>query len=106
MNEEVLKRWNDLGIGGVAINLGKDLNPTSNYFPERVRGDGLVEMTIEEHEGYDDSTPKEYMRFSFDGSNLLVSMTKSEKPFLGLIETGSMNMDELQESLTELVVRK
>jgi hypothetical protein len=106
MNKEIIDKWSELDAVTTITKLGKEINPTANYFPQKVREDGLVEMTVEEHDGYEDENPREYMRFSFDGNNLLVSMTKSEKPILKLIDVSYMDRTDFQKDLRDLVTRK
>jgi hypothetical protein len=102
---EIVKRWDDLGITDVATRLGEKLYPECNHFPRKVRNDGLLEMTAEEHDGFADENPVERMRFSFDGNNLLVSMSKNGEPSLNLISTSNLDRDSLQKSLEEIVIR-
>jgi len=106
MLKEIIDRWKDLEIQKIVEDLGKKLYPASNYFPQNICDDGLIEMTVEEHEGFDDENPREYMRFSFEGDHLLIRMTKNNKPFLALLETKNINSDELKENIQEFVARK
>lgn len=102
---EVMRKYNELGIVDMAGIFGKKLYPDSNYYHEKVRDDGLVEVVIEGHEGFEDENPREYMRFSFDGNNLLVSMSKNGEPSLDLISTVGLDKDALQKNLEDIVVR-
>lgn len=106
MNKEIIDRWNELEIQGVVEDLGKKLYPNSNYFAQKVSSDGLVEMTVEEHEGFEDDNPIEHMRFSFEGDHLLIRMTKNQKPVLALLETKNIDSSELKESIKEFVARE
>jgi hypothetical protein len=102
---EVMNRWNELGVANLVGVIGKKLYPGSNHCPVKVRGDGLVEMTVEQHDGFEDENPVEYMRFSFDGSNLLVSMSKDKDPSLQILKTEGLTKDTLMRSLQEVVIR-
>jgi hypothetical protein len=85
MKNEIFSEWQRLGIYETAKNIGQQKYPTSNHFPQIVHGDGLVEMSIEEHEGMEDEHPTQYMRFSFDGNNLVIRSSQDQKPKLDLI---------------------
>ena len=102
---EVMRKYNELGVMDTASVLGKKLYQDSNYCHEKVRDDGLVEVVIEGHDGFEDENSREYMRFSFDGNNLLVSMSKNGEPFLDLISTVGLDKDALQKNLEDIIVR-
>lgn len=106
MHKEIIDRWNDLKIQETVEDLGKKLYPESNSFAQRVSPDGLIEMTVEEHEGFEDDNPREHMRFSFEGDHLLIRMTKNQKPVLALLETRNINSSELKENIQEFVARE
>ena len=103
---EVLSKWNGLGIDNIVSSMADKFAPRSNHISgKKVREDGLVEMTVEEHEGFDDDIPQEHMRFSFDGTSLMVRMTVSERPFLGVIDTRGMTGETIKSGLEDLVLR-
>lgn len=105
MSRNILERWDGLGIDDIFSKIASEFAPTANRLFKEIREDGLVEITAEKHEGFSDDDPQKQMRFAFDGDNLMISMTVSEKPFLRLIDTRNLTKDTVGSSLRELIVR-
>lgn len=103
--KEIVDRWNDLGIADTVKTIVDEVCPEANFISQKTRKDGLVEIVAQEHDGFEDQNPNERMRFSFDGQNLLVSMSKNGEPALDLISTQNLDRSSFEKSLREIVVR-
>ena len=103
MKKEIFSRWQKLEIYDTVKSFGQKKYPESNYFPQKIQEDGLVEMSIEQHEGMEDDHPRQYMRVSFDGDNLVIRSTKNDEPKLELINVRNItNQQELKTTIQNL----
>lgn len=107
MIKETLSRWDELKVETTIKELARYLSPESNHFKRICHKNGLVEMVVQEHEGYEDDNPKENMRFCFyDNRIFMKASSLTDKPILKIIETKNMDASQLQTTLKDLLIRK